>query len=165
MPAEASGLESESVDLVTVAQALHWFDFGRFFAEVERVLAPGGLFAAWCYGLARVTPECDRIVDDLYSGLADYWFPERIHVDHGYSDIGMPFARLDTPAFDMRLDWTADQMIAYLKTWSAAKNYQRSHGNDPVDQIVPAFRKAWGGGTRPVVWPLAVRAGYRPPVD
>lgn len=148
-----------------MAQALHWFDFSRFFAEVERVLAPGGLFAAWCYGLGRVTPDCDRIVDDLYHGLDDYWFPERVHVENGYRDIPMPFVSLDTPGFDMRLDWTAEQMIAYLRTWSAAKNYQREHGRDPIDAGVAALSEAWGSGARLVVWPLALRAGYLAPAD
>ncbi|MDH4107686.1 MAG: class I SAM-dependent methyltransferase [Gammaproteobacteria bacterium] len=164
-PAEASRLGPASIDLVTVAQALHWFDFSRFFAEVERVLAPGGLFAAWCYGLGRVTPDCDRIVDDLYHGLDDYWFPERVHVENGYRDIPMPFVSLDTPGFDMRLDWTAEQMIAYLRTWSAAKNYQREHGRDPIDAGVAALSEAWGSGARLVVWPLALRAGYLAPAD
>lgn len=160
VPAETSGLPPESVDLVTVAQALHWFDFDRFFAEVERVLVPGGLFAAWCYGLARVTPACDRIVDAMYEGLADYWFPERVHVERGYRDIQMPFVPLKAPAFEMRLDWTAEQMLAYVRTWSAAKNYQREHGRDPIDERADALQEAWGSGVRPVIWPLAVRAGH-----
>jgi hypothetical protein len=81
-------------------------------------------------------------------------------VESGYRDIQMPFVPLMAPAFEMRLDWTADQMLAYVRTWSAAKNYQREHGRDPIDDRDGELREAWGPGLRPVIWPLAVRAGH-----
>ena len=91
-PAEQCSLPSASADLVTVAQALHWFDFARFFAQAGRLLKPGGLFAAWAYADCRVTPAVDALKDRVYIDLTGpYWPPERDYVDAGYRTIPMPF--------------------------------------------------------------------------
>ena len=62
MTAEAGALVSGSMDLVTVAQALHWFDRGAFFLEARRVLVPGGLLAIWSYGLPSIEPAIDEVL-------------------------------------------------------------------------------------------------------
>src|SRR4051812_2932817 len=78
-PAEESGLADESVDLITVAPALPWFDLKRFFAEANRVLRPRGVLAAWAYGINEVEgDEVNRIVREFYSNVVGpYWPPER----------------------------------------------------------------------------------------
>lgn len=156
--AEASGLEDASVDVLTVGQALHWFDRDRFYAEAGRVLAPGGLLAAWCYGLCHVTDECDGVVDELYSDIVnEFWPPERRLIEERYAGIAMPAAEIEVPRFDMYADWAVDDMLGYLRTWSACSRYRRAHGCDPVALIAGKLHEAWGTGSRPVLWPLTLR--------
>jgi SAM-dependent methyltransferase len=164
-PAEATGLAGESVDLVTVAQALHWFDLPRFWAEVDRVLRPGGVLAVWTYWLMHVSPEVDAAVERFYTGeIGPYWPPERAMVDEGYRSIAFPYAAVEPPAFHMGLEWTVEQALAYLRTWSGVKAFQRAHGRDPLLAAEPDIRAAWGDpdAPRPVRWPLSVRAVRKP---
>lgn len=156
--AEASGLETDSVDLVTVGQALHWFDTARFFTEVERVLVAGGCVAAWCYELCTVSPQCDAVVDRLYTDITGpFWPPERRLIEERYAGIDFPGIPVETPAFEMSAHWMADDMLGYLRTWSACQRYQRRHGDDPVGLVEDDLRTAWGPERRTVRWPLTVR--------
>lgn len=156
--AEDSGLDTDSVDLVTVGQALHWFDTPRFFAEAARVLVPGGSVAAWCYELCIVSPECDAAVGRLYDEIvAPFWPPERRLIEERYAGIRFPGTEIDVPAFHMSVRWTVDDMLGYLRTWSACQRYRREHGDDPVGQVEAELRKAWGGASRTVRWPLTAR--------
>ncbi len=161
--AEAAPLGSGSADLVTVAQALHWLDQDRFFAEVRRVLAPGGVVAAWCYRLISIGPEIDRVVGELYRGtLAAYWPPGRRHVDDGYRSIAMPFAELEVPQFTIEASMTLADVAGYLGTWSAARRYAAERGRDPVAEVLPELRARWGGDLtlrRAVRWPVSLRVG------
>ncbi len=156
--AENSGLDAHSVDLVSVGQALHWFDRQKFFREAQRVLAPAGVLAAWCYELCRVDPPCDAIVDELYTGLLDgMWPPERVHIERGYADIAFPGVEIAAPDLAMETDWSVDDMLGYLRTWSACRRFEAVHAEDPVTAIEPALRAAWGGVRRHVRWPLRIR--------
>lgn len=161
-PAESCSLPDGSADLLSVAQALHWFDLPRFFAEARRVLRPGGVFAAWSYGLMRISPDVDRVVHAFEHGtVGPYWPPERRHVDAGYATIEFPFARIDLPSFSMALDWNAGQAAAYLGTWSAVQRHDASTGTDAIAMLRPALVEAWGDPARMrrVEWPLVVWAG------
>lgn len=157
--AEASGLDAHDIDLVTVSQALHWFDIGRFFAEARRVLAPGGVLAVWSYDLCRVAPACDAIIREVYTALDDYWPPERRIVESRYAGIEMPVPEIATPGFEMIQSWSVDAMLGYLRTWSAFRRCLEETGVDPVAKVEGRLRAAWGDGEREVSWPLALRAG------
>lgn len=158
-PAEDSGLDDASIDLVTVGQALHWFDFDRFYREAERVLVAGGILSAWCYEHCRVTPECDTIIDRLYTDKLDgYWPPERRLIERRYADVELPGEAIEVPGFDMQLEWTADDLLGYVGTWSACRRYAARHGEDPVATIAEELRDAWGPESRPARWPLTVLA-------
>ena len=162
MTAEDPALASGSVALVTVAQALHWFSRARFYAEVGRVLAPGGLVAAWRYGLASVSPEVDAAVLRFYSGtVGPGWPPERAIVEAGYHTIEFPFAEVAVPAFTMEARWTLAELGGYLSTWSAVTRYRAAEGRDPVGPLLEELAGPWGDPAqpRPVRWPLEVRAG------
>lgn len=161
-PAEAPTLAPASADLVTVAQALHWFDLDAFYAAVRRVLRPGGVFAAWCYGLSTVSPDVDAVYGELYDGLLDpYWPPERRHVENGYAELRFPFRPIAPPALAMTQDWTLAQYLAYLRSWSAVQLYRKARGEDPVALIEAPMARAWGDAEarRAVRWPLSFRAG------
>lgn len=160
--AVASGLADASVDLITVAQALHWFDIERFFAEAERVLKPTGVLAVWCYGMCMIEPACDRIVHGLYDRLSPWWPPERRIVERGYSDIQMPFDAIDCPRFAMTVEWSAGDMLDYVATWSASQHCLRETDEDPVQAIAGPLRTAWGSARRAVHWPLYLKAARRP---
>jgi SAM-dependent methyltransferase len=162
MTAEDSALASHSVQLITVAQALHWFDLPRFYAEVGRVLAPGGSFAVWTYGLLSISPEIDALVSTFYrSTLAGYWPAERALVDAGYRTLAFPFAERAAPNFSMNSNWTLAQLAGYLDTWSAVSQYRIINGDSPVGRFVAALEPNWGdvATVRRVTWPLEVRAG------
>ena len=117
------------VDLITVAQALHWFDIDRFFAEACHVLKPGGVLAIWSYERSRVNPECNEIIEKAYTETESYWPPERAFVENYYRDITMPMPEIPVESFEMWLDWTADEMLSYMRTWSGSQR-----------EVVPKFR-------------------------
>jgi SAM-dependent methyltransferase len=164
--AERAPLRDASMDLVTVSQALHWFDFQSFFAETARVGRPGSALAAWAYGSCRVSPEVDSAYDRLYGEvLGPFWPPERIHVEQGYRTIPVPFPTLPAPSLSMRADWDLAAYTGYLETWSAAQRYRRKLGKDPLEPVRAALAEAWGDPASPreVTWPLLlIAARIRP---
>jgi len=163
MPAERTDLADHSVDLITAAQALHWFDLDRFYAEARRVARPGAVLAAWSYGLARVMPAVDRCIDALHGPIAGaYWPHERRHVDAGYETLSFPFPRLAAPALELSARWRLHDLLGYLRTWSAVVRYEEDTGNDPVATLEPELRRAWGSpdSVRRVRWPVAILAGW-----
>lgn len=161
MTAESSALETGSVQLVTVAQALHWFDHLRFYAEAKRVLVGGGVIAVWTYGLLSVDRDVDALVHEFYHNeVGPYWPAERALVDAGYSTISFPFRELPVREFRMTAQWTFEQFIGYVNTWSAVSRYRQAHGINPVDRLADALRPVWKAATvREVRWPLEVRVG------
>ncbi len=165
-PAEASGLPHGSVDLVTVAQALHWLNLDAFYAEARRVLVPNGVLAVWCYGLAQVDdPVIDPLLEHFYrSVVGPYWAPARRMVDSGYRTVAFPFDELSAPTFDMALEWTLPELAAYLATWSATSRFRKECGRDPVGPFAAELEPLWGkAAARRVRWPLSLRMGRSNP--
>lgn len=161
-PAERSGLDEHSVDLVTVAQALHWFDLDGFYAEVRRVVRPGGVVAAWCYALFTVNDAVDAVIGHLYSGLLEpHWPAGRRHVDRGYVDLPFSFRRVEPPAFAMEARWDLAQVVGMLQTWSAVVRHDERHQKGAVDLVRAELTAAWGepGQRRRVSWPLHLHVG------
>jgi SAM-dependent methyltransferase len=155
--AEDSRLGDKTVDLVTVGQALHWFDTTRFFAEAERVLVPGGVLAAWCYELCHINDDCDAIVAELYTGIVgEFWPPERQLIEARYAPIEMPGCPIDAPEFSMSVEWGVGDMLGYLRTWSACNRYRKEYGADPVSLVEAVLHDAWGDDVRAVTWPLTL---------
>lgn len=163
-PAEHCSLATGSVDLVTVAQAYHWFDHARFCTEAMRVLVSAGVIAIWSYAESRVSPAVDAIFDDLHNErLNEDWPAGREHVINRYRDLPFPFAHVSAPPFEMRCDWNLAQYLAYLRSWSASQRYLERTGRDPVSDIAPAMAAAWGDpqAARIVQWPLTLLVGRR----
>jgi SAM-dependent methyltransferase len=164
-PAESSGLDAASVDLVTVAQALHWFPVDRFYAEVERVLVPGGVLAVWTYSLARVSPDIDALVDDFYSRrVGKYWPAERRHVESNYTTLPFPFPELHTGAWAAEANLDRNAFLGYVSTWSAVSRCVAAEQVDPVAELERALDAAWPEAEQRcrVLWPIGLRAGRRP---
>ncbi len=157
--AESPGIQSDTVDLISVAQALHWFAIPEFFAECERILKPGGLLAVWSYGQCTVTPEVDAIVTALYAETLDkYWPVERRLVEQRYQSLEFPMQVVDDlPEFRMQQHWSANQLLGYLASWSATQRYIAEQGHDPVAAIAEQLRSAWEGSLeKAVTWPLTL---------
>lgn len=159
--AEESGLPDGSVDLVLVAQALHWFDLERFWPEVRRVVRPGGIVSAWSYAFQQTGIDAiDTLLRNFTTTtLAGYWPPERRHVDAGYSTLSFPFGRLEAPAAAMTASWDVGRLLGYLRSWSATRRAREVLGADPVGALEEPLRAAWGVGEREVQWPLTVLTG------
>lgn len=163
--AEQSSLENHSVDLVTVAQALHWFDIDAFSSELNRVLKPGGVLAVWTYGLLNINPEINDEINTLYGPVLDnYWPPERKMVEAGYKNIEFPFNEIQTPEFQMETEWNLSHLVGYLCTWSAVKKYEAANGVNPVEQRYESLARPWGNPETPlrVQWPLTLRVWIKP---
>jgi SAM-dependent methyltransferase len=162
-PGERSSLAAASASLVTIAQALHWFDFEPFYAKVRRVLEPGGVIAAWSYAACNVDAAVDRVIEYLYGDAltGPYWPPERVHIDAGYRTIPFPFERIAAPEFPMAMHWTLAQLLAYLRSWSATQRYIQANGADPVTMVEPDLRATWGdpAQAREVRWQFNLLVG------
>ncbi|MDP2135070.1 MAG: class I SAM-dependent methyltransferase [Sulfuritalea sp.] len=161
-PAHSSDLDDGCCDLVAVAQALHWFCNEAFYAEVKRVLKPGGLFAAWTYTLMRGEPELNAIVENFHANVVGRWWPsERKWVDLGYRDMPFPCPAIATPDFEIRLEWTLADLLAYLRTWSATQRCIRETGIDPCTALAERLREVWPQpeSRRVIIWPIALRCG------
>lgn len=165
--AEASHLAAKSVDLITVAQAYHWFNHDRFFAEAQRVGRPRAVVAVWSYALAKISTEIDPIIKDWHDGfLGPYWEKERTHVSTGYRDLPFAFESLSAPQFQMQVEWSLDHLLGYLGTWSAGQTFLAKMGEDPRLQIIDALTQAWGEPEfRAVRWDLSPRVGRLQNVD
>jgi SAM-dependent methyltransferase len=159
--AENSGIDANKVDIITVAQALHWFDLDRFYSEAKRVLNPRGAIAVWAYNLLRIAPEIDTIVNHYYFNVVgSFWPPERALVEK-FSELPFPFMEIATPSFDMVVQWNVEHLIGYLHTWSATQRYIAARNCDPLESVADELRSAWGDAKqlRPVAWPLTMRVG------
>jgi SAM-dependent methyltransferase len=163
-PAEESGLESNSIDLIMVAQALHWFDLERFYDEVRRVLKPNGALAASAYRFFHITPEIDELVNHRYHDeiVGPFWPAERALIQK-FEELPFPFHEIEAPHFEMKVEWNLDQLIGYLRSWSATQRFVATTGRNPLDEIGGDVEKAWGERqkTKRIVWPVTLRVGLK----
>jgi SAM-dependent methyltransferase len=162
-PAEDSGIGSGTIDLIMVAQALHWFDLNRFYTEVHRVLKPGGVLAASAYNLLHIENAIDETVNRYYyEVVGPFWPPERELVEQ-FTHLPFPFEQIDAPRFEMTAQWNLEHLLGYLRTWSSTQRFIAAKGSDPLEQITDDLRRKWGEPTekRTVTWPLLVRVGRR----
>jgi len=161
-PAERSGLRDNSVDLVTVSQALHWFDLNTFYTEVRRVSAAHGIIAAWTYPLMNAGPDINPFIKNFYSVLlAEYWDKEREYVDNEYKTLPFPFRELPSETFSIETTWTPADMEGYLYTWSALQKYISIHNSDPVPDVMHQLKKSWKEDERRgILFPVHLKIGF-----
>jgi len=160
-PSETSGLEPGNADLITAAQAAHWFDLPAFYAEVRRVAKPGALLALITYGVFDVEGDAAPILQEFYRSVAGpYWPPERRHVENSYRSLPFPFEPVPLPELAIERQWRRDQLLAYIESWSAVRAMEKEQGREPLKALEASLAALWPDGkTRPVRWPLTVRAG------
>jgi len=143
-PAENTSFPDSSFDLITVAQAIHWFDFDAFYREVTRTIRNKGVLAVIGYGLIQLSPSLDRVMAAFYRDVVGpYWDKERKYVDDNYRTIPFPFDEIKSPPFENALEWTFEHLIGYLGTWSAVKHYEKATGRYPVNLVRNELEKAW----------------------
>jgi ubiquinone/menaquinone biosynthesis C-methylase UbiE len=161
--AEKSDLESASIDLIMVAQALHWFDLDQFYDEVRRVLKKNSVLAASAYNLLHVEPAIDEVINRYYyEVVGPFWPPERELVEN-FADLPFPFHKIDPPKFEMMTQWNLEYLVGYLRSWSSTQRFITAKDSDPLDEIADELRAAWGNAkqTRRVIWPLTLRVGIK----
>jgi len=159
-PAEQTNFPAKSFDLVTVAQALHWFRFDEFYAEVKRVSKQGGIFAGWTYSLLRISDTINKLIEDHhYKTLGGYWDDERKYVDEEYRNIPFPFSKINTPVFTMDYNWAIEELEGYLNTWSALQKFTRKNNYNPVDELIKRIKPFWNQQKMRVSFPVHLLMG------
>ncbi len=161
-PAESTNFANQQFNLVTIAQAIHWFDFDKFYAEVRRTAKEDALICVIGYGKIEVSEQIDPIISDFYENTTGpYWDKERKYIDENYATIPFPFREVPTPKFVNKLQWTLNHLIGYLNTWSAVTHFIKQNGYNPVDKLQDQIAQHWGGEqTREVKFPLLLRIGH-----
>jgi SAM-dependent methyltransferase len=161
--AEKSDLESASIDLIMVAQALHWFDLARFYDEVRRVLKKNSVLAASAYNLLHIEPAIDEVINRYYyEVVGPFWPPERVLIEK-FEELPLPFSEIQTPSFEMIAQWNLEHLPGYLRSWSATQRFIAENQRDPLEDIADELRGAWGNPqqARSVIWPLTLRVGVK----
>ncbi|WP_338871876.1 class I SAM-dependent methyltransferase [Spirosoma sp. SC4-14] len=158
-PAEQTPFANQSFDLITVAQALHWFDVDAFHAEVRRVAKPGAIIAEWGYGLVQIGADLDPVLIDFYRNwIGPYWDPQRAHIDNAYASLPFPFSNAAYKMFSIYRRWSLDRFLNYLRTWSAVRQYIHENEEDPVADLEPRLRQTWPD-ERDIQFPVFLRIG------
>ena len=159
--AEHTDFPAAHFDLITVAQAAHWFNAAAYHREVRRVARPGTVLAEWGYNLLSTDDEeLDELIRHFHDvDLAEHWDEHRWHLTDEYSRIPFPFAKVQRAHFEVVRQWSVGWLLGYLRTWSAVQNYRRARHADIVAELEPALRKLWGEEERQVRFPVFARAG------
>lgn len=160
-PAEKTSFENQLFDLVIIAQAIHWFDFEKFYAEVRRTAKENALICVVGYSLVEISEQIDDIITDFYTNvIGSYWDKERKYIDQNYTTIPFPFTEIPTPSFVNKMNWTSEHLIGYLNTWSAVKHFITRNGYNPVDKLQNEIERHWHkDDVKEVTFPLLLRIG------
>lgn len=161
--AEYTSFADEQFDLVTVAQAIHWFDFDAFYSEVKSTLKHNGIIAVIGYSLPLIDKKVNEVLNEFYHNVVgQYWDNERRYVDEEYKTIPFPFNEIETPPFSTQYDWNLDHFTGYLNTWSAVQHYKDKNNLNPVNLIVDDLKKIWKADEIKVVnFPVLLRVGKK----
>ena len=161
--AEKTLFPDNKFDLITIAQAIHWFEFNAFYNEAQRTLKPGGIIAVIGYDILRINKKIDLLIDRFYRDTTGpYWDDERKYVEEHYLTIPFPFKEITTPGFSMNYNWEPERVTGYLNTWSAVQHYIRKNNENPVDKFSQELKKVWGNVLkRKVQFPIFMRTGRK----
>ena len=158
--AEKTIFRDNQFDLITVAQALHWFDQAVFFDEAKRVGKPGAILAVWGYGMLYIEPVIDPLILEFYNDVVGpYWDVARRVVEKEYRSLKFPFEEVPSPSFTIQVKWSLDQLSGYFSSWSATQKYMKEQGNDPVAPFIEKVEKYWTKPTPSVTFPIFLKLG------
>lgn len=160
-PAENTTLPDNKCDLITAAQAIHWFDIPEFYREVRRVASADGILAVIGYGMVRISesvnPHIDRLYDEAFN---TYFTKSRELLDSHYRELPFPFEEIPTPAFTYTDSWTIRELEGYFNSWSAIQKIKTDEGRNPADQTIAALgEKLADKQNIPVHFPVFLRLG------
>ncbi len=160
-PAEQTNFPDRSFDLIIVAQAVHWFNFDKFYREVRRTAKEDAVLCLIGYGRIEISPRIDPVISDFYTNkLRNYWDEERKYIDEGYQTIPFPFEEIPAPQFEMEQRWSFEHLIGYLNTWSVVKHFIKRNQCNPIDALEVELKKHWEDGTlKAVKFPVLLRIG------
>lgn len=160
-PAEQTNFGNMQFDLIVVAQAIHWFDFEKFYTEVKRTAKENVLICVVGYSRVEISEQIDDIITDFYTNvIGSYWDKERKYIDQNYTTIPFPFTEIPTPSFVNKMNWTLKHLIGYLNTWSAVKHFIKRNGYNPIDKLQSQIEKYWHkDDVKEVTFPLLLRIG------
>ena len=160
-PAEKTDFQNQLFDLIVVAQAIHWFDFEKFYKEVRRTAKENAKLCVVGYGVLEISPKIDAVITDFYTNvIGKYWDIERKYIDDHYTTIPFPFDEIQTPKFEHKYQWNLEHLIGYLKTWSAVKHFIKQHNYNPVDELKVELKKLWKAEQmKEVKFPIFIRIG------
>ncbi|MEP6845487.1 MAG: class I SAM-dependent methyltransferase [Panacibacter sp.] len=160
--AENASYPDHYFDLITVAQAIHWFSFDQFYATVKRTLKPGGVIAVIGYGLLTINNTIDKWLLYFYIDvIGPYWDKERKYIDELYQTIPFPFTEIIASNFKIEYTWTKEQFLGYLNTWSAVQNFIKTTNMHPMsDELLLSLNKIWRDDeVHKISFPLLLRTG------
>lgn len=148
-------------DLITVAQAVHWFDIALFYEEVRRVAKKGAIIAIWGYNLLQISPQIDHLVKQFYiNKVGSFWDAERKYVDAAYQTIPFPFEVIHAPDFQMSFSWDLQTLAGYLNTWSSVGKFIKANQYNPVEEFIESLTPFWlEKEEKTVTFPIFVRLG------
>ena len=159
-PSEITSFPDSTFDLITVGQALHWFDIPAFYAEARRVAKPDAVLAVWGYGLLSITPSIDKLISHFYKEtIGPYWDPMRKLIDDHYQSIPFPFSEIPSPKFNFSIEWTLAELQGYLTTWSSVQKFIKKNGEDPVEPLIQSIKLLCEGDQLTATFPLFLRCG------
>lgn len=154
--AEDSGLQANYFDLITVGQAIHWFNFEQFYTEVRRLAKKDALLAVIGYGMVRINESINPIINDLYEvAFGAHYAEARTYIDNEYQTIPFPFKEIQTPKFENTFDWSIDQLEGYFSSWSAIQKMK----SDPVATTIRQIKKITSEQNFSVTFPIFMRLG------
>jgi SAM-dependent methyltransferase len=158
--AEKTAFPDHHFDLITVAQALHWFDREAFYQEVRRVCKPGGILAVWGYAMLTVDPHIDKFILGFYNDtVGPYWDNARRLVEDEYRSIEFPFETIASPPFSIKVEWTLEELAGYLSSWSATQNFIKNRGVDPVEPFKKVIEPHWSSVRKRITFPIFCKIG------
>ncbi|MFN3404775.1 MAG: class I SAM-dependent methyltransferase [Cytophagaceae bacterium] len=160
-PAEKTNFNNNQFDLIVVAQAIHWFDFEKFYEEVRRTANQDAFIFVVGYGRLEISDQIDHVISYFYHNIiGSYWDKERRFIDQNYLTIPFPFTEIEPPKFRIKMYWTLEHLIGYLNTWSAVKHFIKKNGYNPVDEVMQKIERHWEKEeVREVCFPLLLRMG------
>lgn len=162
-PAEQTNFENQKFDLVVIAQAIHWFDFEKFYAEVRRTARQNALICVVGYSRIQIDEDIDALIDDFYvNTIGKYWDKERKYIDENYETIPFPFSEIQAPKFVNKYQWTLEHLMGYLNTWSAVKHFIKQNGHNPTTDLKIKLEQFWKENEeKEVSFPLLLRIGKK----